>query len=263
MKRNGAIFLLVIVAVALGVALVVRHQKAEEKGREYQAAIVQLSNEWNKTSAKLSEQTKVNASLETNLSLKITEADQLTNKITSISNQLAKAEADAKAAAKAADEEMAKRDTKIKELENQNDGLTKSMDDLKGNITTLEGKIAETQQKLATSQGEKEFLVKELKRLQAEKAELERQFNDLAVLREQVSKLKEQLSISRRLEWIRRGLYGEQKGGERLQQGLNPKPAATTNYDLNVELKRDGGAKVIPNAPPATTTPAPAPAPAK
>ena len=31
MKRNGAIFLLVIVAVALGVALVVRHQKAEEK----------------------------------------------------------------------------------------------------------------------------------------------------------------------------------------------------------------------------------------
>ena len=35
----------------------------------------------------------------------------------------------------------------------------------------------------------------ELKRLMAEKAELERQFNDLAVLRAQVSKLKEELSI--------------------------------------------------------------------
>ncbi len=48
----------------------------------------------------------------------------------------------------------------------------------------------------------------------AEKAELERQFNDLAVLRAQVSKLKEELSVARRLEWIRQGLFAstEQRG---------------------------------------------------
>ena len=56
----------------------------------------------------------------------------------------------------------------------------------------------------------------------AEKAELERQFNDLAVLRAQVSKLKEELSVARRLEWIRQGLFAstEQRGAQKLMQGL-------------------------------------------
>ena len=133
-------------------------------------------------------------------------------------------------------------------------------------ITSLESQIDDTKKKLAASEGDREFLLKELKRLQAEKAELERKFNDLAVLRDQVRKLRDELSIARRLEWIRRGLYGFERGAERLQKGL---PAgAQTNYDLNVEIKQSGGAKIVPtatNTPPATapSPPGTAPAPPK
>ena len=97
-------------------------------------------------------------------------------------------------------------------------------------------------------------MLKELKRLQAEKSELERQFNDLAVLRTQVAKLKEELTVARRLEWLRMGIYGMQdkKGAELLISKANPN-TKTNNFSLNVELKQDGGASVN------TNTPAPAP----
>jgi predicted nuclease with TOPRIM domain len=133
------------------------------------------------------------------------------------------------------------------------DDKDKKLDDLRTSITGLEGQIAETEKRLATSEGDKELLLKELKRLQVEKAELERQFNDLAILREQVRKLKDDLSIARRLDWIRRGLYGanERKGAEVLQRGMVA-PPVRTNYNLDVEIKKDGGAKInaAPNAPP-------------
>ena len=98
----------------------------------------------------------------------------------------------------------------------------------------------------------------------SEKAELERQFNDLTVMRAQVSKLKEELSIARRLEWIRQGVFAraEQKGAQQLMQGLSAQPAKApkTSYDLNVEVSTDGSVRVIPpstNAAP-TTNPPPA-----
>ena len=83
-------------------------------------------------------------------------------------------------------------------------------------------------------------------RLIAEKAELERQFNDLTVLRAQVAKLKQAMNIARRLEWIRQGLFAssEQKGAQKLMQGLGASPsqtkAARPAYDLNVEVGADG-----------------------
>jgi hypothetical protein len=78
------------------------------------------------------------------------------------------------------------------------------------------------------------------------------------VLRAQVAKLKEELNVSRRLEWIRKGLFpaGEQKGASLLIQGANApkKPAKPEgNYDLNVEVSADGSVKVIP---PLTNAPA-------
>ena len=107
--------------------------------------------------------------------------------------------------------------------------------------------FGQTEKKLSASEGDREFLLKELKRLQTEKAELERQFNDLSVLRTQVSKLKEELSVSRRLEWIRMGIYGfqDKKGAEQLMQTKTP-AAAKTNFNLSVELKQDGSSKIVP-----------------
>jgi chromosome segregation ATPase len=132
------------------------------------------------------------------------------------------------------------------------------MDGLTLDISNLGKQIADTEQKLAASEGDREFLLKELKRMQTEKAELERQFNDLSLLRTQVAKLKEELSIARRLEWIRMGIYGtqEKKGAEML---MSPVIAGTTKpaYNLNVELKQDGAATVITNSTNPTSNPAP------
>jgi chromosome segregation ATPase len=125
------------------------------------------------------------------------------------------------------------------------------MTELNGAITGLEGQISETQRKLAASEGDRAFLLKELKRLQQEKMELERQFSDLAMLRDQIGKLKEELSLSKRLDWIRRGLYGSvPKAAEKLKQPLT---STNKNYDLNVELHQSGAVKVNP---PATNAPA-------
>src|SRR5436190_1515412 len=123
---------------------------------------------------------------------------------------------------------------------------TRKMDDLSSSIGNLSKQINDTERKLAASEGDREFLLKELKRLQTEKADLEKQFNDLSALRTQVAKLKEELSVARRLEWIRMGIYGmqTQKGAEKLMQA-----AATTStgtpFNLNVELKQDGTATII------------------
>jgi len=86
--------------------------------------------------------------------------------------------------------------------------------------------------------------------LQAKKDELEKKFNDLAALKEQVHILKEQLSIARRLDWIRRGIYDtmNEKGGQRLIHPVQP-PPPETNSSLKVELRQNGGVKVQAPAP--------------
>jgi septal ring factor EnvC (AmiA/AmiB activator) len=258
-KGKNAIIVLAAVACALAVGFFVYHRQTVKQTGDHEARIVQLSNDVVQTSVKLSEQQKVNLSLETNIATKLAEiqartreADQLTNLLTTVTNNLNEARKELEEA----QEKIVKRDAKIADLEAEKAALDTKATALKLSIDDLEGRITLTQGKLAKSEGDKEFLLKELKRLQAEKAELERQFNDLAVLRAQVSKLKEELSIARRLEWIRKGLYGTPlKGGERLQAGFKtPTAPAKTNVDLNVEIKSTGGARIVP------PTPLPAPA---
>jgi len=253
---KAAIVILVIVCVGLGIGLAVRHNKAVDVQREAEKEIQQLSNQVKETGTDLEKQKQQTIALTSDLARRGTEVTNLENNVSQLSAQLAKAQAEAKAAAEAAQAEVVKRDSKIAELETQRDDLTKKMADLSLSITNLNAQIAATEKKLATSEGDRAFLFKELKRLQSEKAELERQFNDLVALREQVHKLKEQLSIARRLEFIRLGLYGGEKGAERL---INfPKPTPRTNYDLNVEIKQGGAGKVVP---PTNPPPAPRPVP--
>ncbi len=257
MNFKIGIVVLVVLCLALGIALPIRHSRALREREEAQASIMRLSNEVASVETKFNEQKKVNVMLETNLAVRTSEVESYSNKLVATSATLAKTEADAKAAAEAAKDQIAQRDAKIAGLEDENDGLTKKMGDLNTAIASLETQIDDTTKKLAASEGDREILLKELKRLQAEKAELERQFNDLAVLSEQVRKLKDELSIARRLEWIRRGLYGSEKGAEKLQKGFASTPA-TTNFDLNVEIRQDGGSRVVP---PTTNAPANPPAP--
>lgn len=243
---KAAIVVLMICTLGLGGALLWRHNEAIKLQKSDFEVKLTLTNRLEETKDKLEEQERLAMYLQTNLNVKSQELSSTSNTLMKVAADLSKTQKEAEAAAAAARAEMAKRDQRIAELESQNDALDKQAIDLKSAITGLEKSIADTEKKLAASEGDREFLLKELKRLQAEKAELERQFNDLSVLRAQVSKLKEELSIARRLEWIRMGIYGmqNQKGAEKLMQAA-ASPTSPTPYNLDVELKQDGSATII------------------
>ncbi|MCI0746845.1 MAG: hypothetical protein L0Y58_15695 [Verrucomicrobia subdivision 3 bacterium] len=249
-----ATIILIILSLGLGAGLLWRHNTAVKQNNLDVADKIFLTNELTKTQGKLDEQEKMAVFLQGTLDSTTRNLADRSNQVVRLSSELAKTQQDAQAAAEAARAEMAKRDAKINELEAQNTALDKQASDLKSAIGNLEKSIAETEKKLAASEGDREFLLKELKRLQAEKAELERQFNDLAVLKAQVSKLKDELSIARRLEWIRMGIYGMQnvKGAERLLS-TNWTGTPGQKFDLDVELKQDGSATVRTNAGAVTT----------
>ena len=259
---KAVIVILVILSLALGVTLFVRHTQALKLKNEKEETVQELvtySNRLEQTKTKLDEMTQVNSALETNLIIRNQDLSATSNGLVKTSAELAKTQKEAQAAAEAAKAELAKRDARITELEGQKNALDQQANDLKSAIGNLEKSIGDTEKKLAASEGDREFLLKELKRLQVEKAELERQFNDLALLRTQVAKLKDELSIARRLEWIRMGIYGmqAQKGAERLM-ATTPAPNTASNFNLQVELKQDGGATIVPpktNAPPKAATP--------
>jgi len=239
--------ILLLATLALGGGVFYRHTQAIKQEKQDFQVKSELTNRLFETQEKYEKQEQLTMLLQTNLLTHKSELNQTSNQLVKLMLDLNKTQKEPQAAAEAAKAEMAKRDQKISELETQNDQLDKQAIDMKAAISNLEKSIADTEKQLAASEGDREFLLKELKRLQAEKAELERQFNDLSALRTQVAKLKEELSIARRLEWIRMGIYGmqAQKGAERLMSPAAT-PAASSNFNLQVELKQDGGAIIVP-----------------
>jgi chromosome segregation ATPase len=154
-----------------------------------------------------------------------------------------------------AKQEISKRDQKITLLQTEAGNLTEQIGELQGNIQKLSQDIQTKEKELADSMGDREFLITELKRLQQEKAELEKQLNDLAFLREQVKDLKQQLSVKRRLELIRKGIFGggpPKRGGQRLRdKDFAPiTRSEPKSFSLEVEVTRDGEVKVAPPKPP-------------
>ena len=259
---KAAIVFLILASLGLGVGLIMRHKQAVEVKRQDDEKIMVFSNTVEETKSKLDEQEKVAMFLQTNLLQRKEELNEASNSLTKLSADLARTQKEMQAAAEAAKQEIERRDAQISQLTSQTNALTLKMDDLTASIGKLGKQISDTERKLAACEGDREFLLKELKRLQVEKAELERQFNDLAVLRTQVAKLKEELSIARRLEWIRMGIYGsqEKKGAERLMAGGPTPNGRSNNFNLNVELKQDGGATVVgaqTNKPPTPAPPKP------
>jgi chromosome segregation ATPase len=269
MKTNLAIIILVILAVGLGVGLMKRHNKAVEQEQASHTTISEFSNTVVQVKTKLAEQENVNAMLETNLLFVTQESRTLSNNLARTSAELSRTSADlirttatlkkveataaeTQAAVERAQAELAQRNARIAELESERDGLSGKIDTLALSIKALEKNIADTERKLAASEGDRDFLIRELKRLQADKSDMERQMNDLAFLREQVKQLKQELSVAKRLEWIRRGIYGAgeiKKPGQLMNEGFT-RPAPTPSYSLDVEIKREGGVSVAPQANP-------------
>ena len=255
MNSKTLIILLALGIAGLATGWVITSHQATQQHELAVSRIGSLSNELVQTTVQLTDQKSVNARLNTDLTQRETELSTVSNKWTSVTAELLKTEAEAKAASEAAKAEIDKRNARITELEGEKDELTHKMDGLTTQITGLSGQIKETERRLAASEGDRELLKKELKRLMAEKAELEKKFSDLAALREQVKKLKEELSIRTRIDFIRRGLYGfEKKGAQLLVEGIKSPGPKTTNaaVEIKAEIGTDGSAKV------STSTNAPA-----
>jgi len=259
MTSKVAVIVLILICLGLGVALVTPHRSHAQEKQDLSDQIAVKSDNLQKTAGKLEEQTQVNMRLENDLLSRSNELATLSSNLTKLSVDLEKVDAQAKATAeqlRTAQVELNKKDQKINELESERATLGKQMDQLTNSISALEKQIASTERMLATAQGEKNFLVKELARMRAEKAQLERQFNDIAVLRAQISKLKEEMAVSRRLEFIRLNLFGVTAKGDAGKLMPQPRPAlpAATNYDLNVEVRQSGGARVVTPPPPVLPT---------
>jgi chromosome segregation ATPase len=259
MKNLIGVIILAVVCLGLAVVLISTKKQATVEKLKDVETILDHSNKLVKTTGDLIEQRQVNSQLTNDLTSTRTELSStrgeyareyanLTNKFTAVAGALSNTEATLKASQTA----VAMRDQRIAALETQNRELDDKAIGLSAALTNLTAQIEDTQRKLAASEGDKAFLEKELKRMMAEKAELERQFNDLAVLRAQVSKLKEELSIARRLDWLRKGLFSDEKGAQKLMQGT-PQEVRTNQFDLNVEVNADGSVSVIP---PLTNAPA-------
>lgn len=267
MKNRIGLIVLAVVALALGIALAVVIQKGAKRQEQDAQSISHFSNSLTQAQSNLHEQQLVNTNLYKDLDDQKKAFVELTNQFSALSSNLAQTStnlAQTEVALKSSQEAVSQRDAKIADLESRNQTLEKDAQELSLAITNLNKQITDTQHKLAVAEGDKAFLQKELKRLMADKAELERQFNDINVLRAQLSKVKKELLAARHQQWAREGmLYNpDRKAGQLLMQGAGaPRSAesAKTNYDLNVELNSQGGVKIIPptNSAPAFSPVAP------
>ena len=279
-----------------------KRQKLEESVQTQDKRIVELNAEVE------TEKTKV-TQLDMNLTQKTAEIDALNlqhaqdlgaveTKLQEVNTAKVKAEKElVKTAAdlKAQTTELKEFQTKVADetkqrveligaLETKNDTLNQEKGALEVKIGNLNTEIAETNQKLEDSEGDRTFLEGELLRLQDEKSELVKQMNDIEFLSAQVKRIKSDIAVARRLDWMRRGIgiYAKHRPtrsayaaywDNKRQEGKVSNAEPQKKQNVSVELTSDGrviiNGKVIepeaeatPESEPAPKTPAaPVPAP--
>jgi chromosome segregation ATPase len=254
MKLKLAIVVLFLVCVGLGIMLVLRQKNVDQQARVIEDTSGQVnswSNQAVKVSQQLDEQKRVNDTIRQRLTAAQKELLVLTNLNDGLQGQVRKLEGDLKQTAQEARNALAAKDARITELMEQNGVVGRQLLALTNTILGLEKQIADAKSKLDSSEDDNAFLVGELKRLQAEKQDLERQFRDIAIVKAQLAELRKELNIARRLEIVRSGvntIFSNVKGAEMLVQ--QPRASAKTNFGLTVEFQQNSGARVITNSVP-------------
>ena len=253
MKTQLGIVILVEVCVGMIVALVAQKKRADNQQKTAADTIFDFSNQLTTASVNLDELRQVNLMLTNDLDASrqtlMTLSNQNVTTSASISNTTA--------ALKTAQDQ-------ITDLEAQNQALDQRVAEMTNTIDNLSTQIAETQMKLVESETNNTFLEGELKRQVAARAELERKFNNLTQVRTQVRKLRDDLLVARRLQWMREGTDpGQQRKGAQVLMARGPltnRIIGPAHYDLNVEVSSDGSVQVVPtmtNAPAATNLSSP------
>jgi chromosome segregation ATPase len=246
MKTKLAIVVLAVVCAGLAVALIAAKKTTHDQLNEKTAAILDFSNQLVAASDNLDELRQVNLRLTNDLATVQQQTSRLSNNLTEASDALSSA----RATIQGAQDQIANLNGRITDLEAQNKVLDDRATALTNTIEALNGQIADTEQKLADSQTNNVFLEKELQQQIAQRAELERKFDDINEVRAQVKKLRDELFVARRLQLMRNGA-NDQKGAQLLVQPHTAAAVAAAaklppHYDLNVEVGSDGSVHVIP-----------------
>jgi predicted RNase H-like nuclease (RuvC/YqgF family) len=254
MNTKTGIAILAVACFGFAVALVVLKHQADAQQAASAITISNFSNQIVKATISIEDLNQENQTLSSALA---------TNREMSLtlSNQLAEAAgalAATSASLQTAQQQITNLNGHVMDLEAQNQMLDQRATSLSNTIAALDSQIVETRAKLATTETNNAFLDSELKRQVAERAELQRKFNDLAQVRAQVRKLRDDMIVAQRLEWMRQGIdpTKQMKGGQLLMQRPQPAAAApaasSPAYNLNVEVGSDGTVHVLPprtNAP--------------
>ena len=248
---KSIVIILAIACVALAGTLAFQHNTA---GRRLSAAMTELNTATNRvveTTAQLADEKKLTGFLQGKLDATTTELGVTSNDLARVNGQLASLQTELKGAKtdiKTVQADVEAKGARITQLEAEKDEMSKKLGELAGQINTLDGQITETKRKLAAAEGDRSYLPKELARLQTDKADLLRQFNDLAVMRAQVALLRDEAAVNQRIAWTSQGVYSSanRKGAEAL---LNkPAPAVKPDPGLDVELEKNGGTRVLPKS---------------
>ncbi len=246
------VVVLSIVCLALAAQVWLRQgpgNRAHQEIVALNASVSTYSNEVRETRLKADEEAKLAAYLQSNLTAKVTELATISNQLTQAATSLEAAQAELKAAQSAAQ----KSDIRVAALEGQKDELQSKLNELAGSIKSLNTQIAEARRKLAAAEGDRDSLTRELTKLQSDKAELLRQFNDIAALKAQVALLRDEAAVNQRLAWMAQGVYqtAGRKGAEALMARPGS-PALAGDPALNVEVREKG----TPSDEPAKSIPA-------
>lgn len=255
MKTKIVIIVLAVTCVGLLIALVsAQHQSSDQRTTE-EAAISDFSNQLATARTSLDDLSQVNLKLTNDLAQAEQQVEQLSNSL----NETSAALGGVKTSLQGAQDQITTLNSRINDLETQNKVLGSNAMDLTNTIAELRDQIADTERELAESSTNNTFLTAELKKQMEQLADLEHKFNDLKTVRAQVTKLRDEAFVARRLE-LMRDSAPEEKGAEMLgAHHVVVIPAANQNrspqYDLNVEIGSDGSVKVLPPTGGATNTP--------
>lgn len=254
MKQKIVIVVLATAAIALLFALFATKKRGDERHASDVSSILDFSNQVVTANLQIVDLKQVNLALTNDLAQQQQQSAQFSNRLAAANTALA----ETTLALTLAQQQVSGLTTQVADLESQNKILDQRAQDLTNAIVLLNQSIEQTRAQLTTTLGNNAYLQIELQKQMAARAEIEHKFNDLDALRAQVSKIKTDLFVARRMQLSKNDLGGK-KGAQLLVTPQRPAPATAagnqSNYGLNVEVGSDGSVRVIP---PIGTTNAPA-----
>ncbi len=253
MKTKIVIVILAVASVGLLIGLFAVKKQGEEQRVADASSIVDFSNQVVGANLKINDLNQANLTYSNEWALSLSQAAQLSNSLAEATASIASS----RAALAGAQEQITSLNTHIGDLEAENKVLDQRASELTNTITQLNRQIEDTRTQLAASENNGQFLQQELQKQMAQKAEIEHKFNDLDELRQQVKKVKTDLFVARRLQFMKND--NSQKRGAQLliERSVSVAPAAPAgDYGLNVEVGSDGSVRVIPPLGASTNAPA-------